>query len=87
MIFGKGMSMIRMFHLSAVLLAALVFVDGAWAEKVSVIPDVVYGHKAGMALTFDVLRPEKPNGAGVLFMVSGGWRSRWSPPGPRRSLA
>ncbi len=72
--------MIRMFHLSAVLLAALVFVDGAWAEKVSVIPDVVYGHKAGMALTFDVLRPEKPNGAGVLFMVSGGWRSRWSPP-------
>jgi acetyl esterase/lipase len=72
--------MIRLFHLSAILLAAPVFVGGAWAEKVSAIPDVVYGHKAGMALTFDVLMPEKPNGAGVLFMVSGGWRSWWSPP-------
>jgi len=42
--------------------------------------DVVYGHKAGMALTFDVVRPEKPNGAAVLFMVSGGWVSVWAPP-------
>lgn len=42
--------------------------------------DVVYGHKAGMALTFDVVRPEKPNGAAVLFMVSGGWVSAWAPP-------
>ena len=47
---------------------------------VSVTPDVVYGHKDGMALTFDVLRPENPNGAAVLFMVSGGWVSRWSDP-------
>ncbi|MFP3947460.1 MAG: prolyl oligopeptidase family serine peptidase [Longimicrobiales bacterium] len=44
--------------------------------------DVVYGHKAGMALTFDVLHPTGPaNGAGILYMVSGGWFSRWSPPG------
>jgi acetyl esterase/lipase len=43
--------------------------------------DVVYGHKAGMALTYDVVRPEGPaNGAGVLHMVSGGWISRWRPP-------
>jgi len=49
------------------------------AEKIT--PDVVYGHKHGLALTFDVFRPdENANGAGVLFMVSGGWRSRWSPP-------
>lgn len=46
----------------------------------SVTPDVVYGHKGGMALTFDVLRPENPNGATVLYMVSGGWVSRWSSP-------
>lgn len=39
-------------------------------------PDVVYGHKFGMALTFDVFQPEKPNGAAVLFMVSGGFVSR-----------
>src|SRR5262245_36926110 len=46
-----------------------------------ITPDVVYGHKDGMALTFDVYRPEAgANGAGVLFMVSGGWVSRWSPP-------
>ena len=45
-----------------------------------VTPDVVYGHKDGMALTFDVLRPENPNGAAVLYMVSGGWVSRWSEP-------
>jgi acetyl esterase/lipase len=45
-----------------------------------ITPDVVYGHKAGMALTFDVIQPKKPNGAGVLFMVSGGWVSFWVPP-------
>ncbi len=49
-------------------------------EEVKIIPDVVYGHKFGMALTFDVFQPEKPNGAGVLFMVSGGWYSRWTEP-------
>jgi len=43
--------------------------------------DVVYGHKDGMALTYDVVRPAvTANGAGVLYMVSGGWVSRWSPP-------
>jgi acetyl esterase/lipase len=42
--------------------------------------DVIYGHKAGMALTYDVIYPTQPNGAAVLFMVSGGWVSRWSEP-------
>src|SRR5688572_9192551 len=45
-----------------------------------ITPDVVYGHKAGMALTFDVIRPKDPNGAGVLFMMSGAWISTWVPP-------
>lgn len=50
-------------------------------EKVKIIPDVVYGHKFGMALTFDIFQPPKePNGAGILFMVSGGWYSRWTDP-------
>ncbi len=48
--------------------------------ETGVQPDVVYGHKAGMALTFDVLKPKDPNGAGVLFIVSGGWVSQWMPP-------
>ena len=42
--------------------------------------DVVYGHKMGMALTLDVIRPEKQNGAAVIFVVSGGWNSNWFPP-------
>ncbi len=38
--------------------------------------DVIYGRKAGLALTMDVVAPrEKPNGLGVIFVVSGGWRS------------
>lgn len=36
---------------------------------------IVYGERHGEALTFDVLRPETPNGLGVLLMVSGGWKS------------
>ena len=48
-----------------------------------ITPDVVYGHKDGMALVYDVLRPPEANGAAVLFMVSGGWFSRWMPPAER----
>ena len=63
---------------------ALVLVCGlvglAAAENGHIIPDVVYGHKDGMALTFDVFKPESPNGAGILYMVSGGWRSSWRDP-------
>lgn len=39
--------------------------------------DVVYGHKDGMALIFDVVRPAKPNGGAVLHIQSGGWYSGW----------
>lgn len=43
--------------------------------------DVVYGHKDGMALTYDVFTPkENAKGIGILFMVSGGWVSQWAPP-------
>lgn len=51
------------------------------ASNLDVIPDVVYGHKDGMALTFDIFKPKaKPNGAAVIFIVSGGWVSRYTPP-------
>ena len=68
--------------MAALLLAAFAVqeLDGPARQAVAVFPDVVYGHKDGMALTYDVLRPAEPNGAGVLFMVSGGWVSRWFPP-------
>jgi len=63
------------------LLCVLLLVSAARAvDKVAIRPDVVYGHKDGLALTFDVLSPAKPNGAAVLFMVSGGWYSTWADP-------
>jgi len=38
--------------------------------------DVIYGRKFGTALTLDVFKPTgKPNGAGIIAVVSGGWYS------------
>ncbi len=48
--------------------------------QVQVQADVVYGHKDGLALTFDVVRPAKPSGAAILWIQSGGWYSRWVDP-------
>jgi dipeptidyl aminopeptidase/acylaminoacyl peptidase len=36
---------------------------------------VIYGRKFGLALSLDVFTPKKANGLGVVFVVSGGWRS------------
>src|SRR5262249_23214845 len=39
--------------------------------------DVIYGRKAGLALTMDVFLPKnEAKGLGVIFVVSGGWFSR-----------
>lgn len=45
------------------LLAALIIAGNLGA--VDIVPDIVYGHKMGMALTMDLLRPPdaKANGA------------------------
>ncbi len=52
-----------------------------FAQNVQIAPDVVYGHKLGLAMTMDVYTPAaSANGAGVIFMVSGGWYSSWTPP-------
>lgn len=72
-------------HRWAAFAAAALFVlplglSGQSAD-VDITPDVVYGHKMGMALTFDVIQPTGDrNGAAVIYMVSGGWFSTWSPP-------
>ena len=69
-----------MSKLRAVVVVLALFTAGAaFAQDVTVTPDVVYGHKYGMALTFDVFTPADANGAAVLNMVSGGWRSAWRP--------
>jgi acetyl esterase/lipase len=45
-------------------------------QKASRISDVIYDHKDGLAFVFDVIIPEKQNGASILDIVSGGWVSR-----------
>jgi len=65
---------------TAILISALVALP-APALAQDITPDVVYGHKEGMALTYDVIHPTgTSNGAAVAYMVSGGWVSRWLPP-------
>ena len=64
----------------AVLLTAMAAPARATADETRIRPDVVYGHKDGMALTFDVITPPKPNGAGIILIQSGGWYSVWIDP-------
>jgi acetyl esterase/lipase len=45
------------------------------SQGVKRTPDVIYGRKAGMALTLDVFEPSKKNGAAVIYIVSGAWLS------------
>ena len=47
-------------------------------EEFRISPDVVYGHKFGLALTLDVYQPRQRNGAAIIFVNSGGWVS-WIP--------
>ena len=43
--------------------------------------DIIYGRTDGLAMTYDLLKPTaEANGATVIFMVSGGWVSRWFDP-------
>jgi acetyl esterase/lipase len=63
-------------------LMLLVQIQSGSAET-AIRADVVYGHKDGMALVYDVLQPDDANGAAVVYMVSGGWFSRWAPPEQR----
>src|SRR3954469_1171143 len=60
-----------------VLVAAAFCFSALAAENVPVTrtEDVIYGRKFGTALTLDVFTPEKQNGCGIFFMVSGGFFS------------
>jgi acetyl esterase/lipase len=65
----------RRFFCLVGLLASLA---GAWAQSnldFKRTEDVIYGRKFGTALTLDVFQPRPTNGAGIVFMVSGGWFS------------
>jgi acetyl esterase/lipase len=47
--------------------------------NVEITRDVIYGHKSGMALTYDVFKPTNANGTAVINMISGAWYSTWAP--------
>jgi acetyl esterase/lipase len=49
-------------------------------EGPKILADQIYGRKDGMALTLDVIKPAKPNGAGIIWIPTGGWYSRWADP-------
>ena len=71
----------RLHLLAIALLSSTLLGTTLKAVELEITPDVVYGHKHGLALTFDVFKPKtEANGAAVLFMVSGGWYSSWTPP-------
>ena len=63
-----------MKHLSTVI-ALLALAVSLSAAEVKRTEDLIYGRKFGTALTMDVFEPENKNGAGVIWMVSGGFFS------------
>src|ERR1041384_403562 len=57
------------------LLALLLSCSTLFAADYKRTEDVIYARKFGTALTLDVFQPEKPNGAAIIFMISGGFFS------------
>ena len=75
------MSTIRLSIPLALILTVCAVAQVMAQAQVEIVPDVVYGHKDGLAMTFDVFKPKaNANGAAVIFMVSGGWVSNYNPP-------
>jgi acetyl esterase/lipase len=63
---------------AAVLVLGMICVSSIWTyfhPRIEKVPGLVYGQRHGQDLTMDVLRPAKPNGIGIVLMVSGGWKS------------
>ena len=75
------MSTIRLSIPLALILTVCAVAQVTAQAQTEIVPDVVYGHKDGLAMTFDVIKPKaNANGAAVIFMVSGGWVSNYNPP-------
>ncbi len=56
----------------ALLLLSFARAFGQVGEHIS---DVIYAKHDGVALTMDVFKPVNPNGAGIIKIISGGWKS------------
>jgi acetyl esterase/lipase len=73
--------LLRKVLLAVLLLLVLVGVlaGGLWwyfSPKVQRTDGVTYGKRGERVLKLDVLKPDAPNGLGVLVLVSGGWKSK-----------
>lgn len=63
---------------AVVVLVLVVSVGSVWVyfhPRYERTDGVVYSQRQGQKLTIDVVRPARPNGIGVLLLVSGGWKS------------
>lgn len=69
----------KSIHLIIVVLAltSLFCETRSYAQEPGVrhIKDLIYAKHDGIALTMDVMQPKKANGLGIVYIVSGGWKS------------
>lgn len=60
---------------AVVVLATLLVARFCFAQSYERFADQIYLHEGGAAFTCDFFKAKKPNGAAIIFMVSGGWVS------------
>jgi acetyl esterase/lipase len=66
------------YILAGLILALTALAAGVWLyyhPSLASVQRVTYGQRHGHELSYDVVRPENPNGLGVALMVSGRWKS------------
>jgi len=69
---------IALLTTTAAVVLLLVLAGAGWwylSPSVERIDGVVYGQRNDNSLMLDVIQPSQPNGLGVAYMVSGGWKS------------
>lgn len=69
---------VSLITLAGLVAMLLVLAAAAWWYLHPVVQrsdGIEYGKRDGRPLMLDVIRPERPNGRGVVFVVSGGWKS------------
>lgn len=75
--FPRWLRIIFLTIFTLVLAVSVVLFSAWWYLNPSVerTDGIVYGYRNEKPLMIDVIRPTNPNGYGVAFMVSGGWKS------------
>jgi len=69
---------LSLLTVAAILVGAGLLAGSIWVyfhPRIDRIHGLVYGQRHGQDLTLDVVRPARPNGLGVVLIVSGGWKS------------